>query len=177
VAENRTDEQAIDAARALLRETAARLAAAAVRDEAVGEYVEPKPVLGVRRDPTMRHLGRAWRIGALLLAADGSVRATGSITRVTEPGRAQFVSRSMEVRRAYRAAAVKGRFEAGETVNHGTVPIPLDASLVDATGPLFVHGGEVLVRWSATAEAAVPLAAYLRDRVALLLDPPQGATD
>ena len=171
------DDRAIDEARALLRATAARLAAAGVRDEAVGEYVEPRPILGVRRDPTIRHLGRAWRIGVLLLAADGSVRATGSITRVTEPGRAQFVSRSAEVRRAYRAAAVRGHFDAGETVNHGTTPIPLDGSLVDASGPLFVRGGEALVRWSPTADAAVPLAGYLADREELLLHPPQGATD
>jgi hypothetical protein len=171
-----TDEQAIEDARALLRRTAERLAAAGVRDEAIGEYVEPKPILGVRRDPTIRHLGRGWRVGVLLLTADGSVRATGSITRVTEPGRAQFVSRSAEVRRAYRAAAVRGHFDAGDTVNHGTTPIPLDGTLVDAAGPLFVHDGEALVRWSPTAGAAVPLAEYLADREQLLLHPPQGAT-
>lgn len=173
------DEHAVDAARRLLVAAADRLEAAGARDEAVGEYVQPRALLGVHREPTMRDLGRAWRIGVLLLGRDGSLRTTGSITRVTEPGRAQFVSRSAEVRRAYRAAAVRGRFPTGETVNHGTVPIALDATLVDAAGPLFLRDGVVLVRWSPTAgdDAAVPLAEYLQDRVELLVHPPAGAGD
>jgi hypothetical protein len=161
----------------LLRAAAEQLAAANVPDEALGVYEEPKSRFGIKREPLIRPLGRVWRIGALLLDRDGNAWATGSITRVTDPGRAQFVSQSAEIRRAYRAAASRGHFDAGDTVNHGATPIPLDASLVDAPGVLVVHDGEPLVRWSATADALVPLAEYLRDRVALLVDPPQGATD
>jgi len=129
----------------------------------------------------MRPLGRVWRVGALLIGSspetDGGVWATGSITRVTEPGRSQYQSVSAEVRRAYRAAAAKGHFAAGETVNHGAVPIPVDETLVAADGVLFIADDVPSVRWSPTAGAAVPLADYLADRVGLLVDPPRGATN
>lgn len=168
-------------ARSLLDDAARRLRAADVPDEALGEYVVPKPVLGIRREATMRSLGRVWRVGALLVGSSietgGRVWATGTITRVTDPGRAQFQSVSMETRRAYRAAAVRGRFDAGDTVNHGAVPIDLDDSLVGGDGVLFVDGDVPMVRWSPTAATAVPLADYLADRVGLLVDPPAGATD
>lgn len=165
----------------LLADAARRLDAADVPDEALGEYVQPKAVLGIRRDPTIRSLGRVWRVGALLVGSSpetsGRVWATGRITRVTEPGRSQFVSVSAETRRAYRAAAQKGHFEPGDTVNHGATPIPLDASLIGSEGVLFVEDDAPFVRWSPTAGTAVPLGAYLTDRVGLLVDPPQGATD
>ncbi|WIB76681.1 hypothetical protein DEJ28_13610 [Curtobacterium sp. MCPF17_002] len=171
----------VERARSLLDDAARTLRAANVADEALGEYVEPKAVLGIRREPTIRSLGRVWRVGALLIGATvetgGQVWATGRITRVTEAGRSQFVSVSAEVRRAYRAAAAKGHFEPGDTVNHGATPIPLDESLVGADGALFVEGDIPLVRWSPAASTAVPLEAYLADRVGLLVDPPRGATD
>lgn len=168
-------------ARELLDDAARRLRAAGAHDEALGEYVVPKAVLGIRREPTMRSLGRVWRVGALLVGssieAGGRVWATGAITRVADPGRSQFQSVSAETRRAYRAAAVRGHFDAGDTVNHLATPIPLDSSLVGGDGVLFVHDDEPFVRWSPTAAAAVPLADYLADRVGLLVDPPAGATD
>ena len=171
----------VERARSLLDDAARALRAADVADEALGEYVEPKAVLGIRREPTIRSLGRVWRVGALLIGSTvetgGRVWATGRITRVTEAGRSQFVSVSAEVRRAYRAAAAKGHFEPGDTVNHGATPIPLDESLVGSDGVLFVEGDVPLVRWSPTAGAAVPLEEYLVDRVGLLVDPPRGATD
>lgn len=168
-------------ARDLLDDAARRLRVAEVHDEALGEYVVPRPVLGIRREATMRSLGRVWRIGALLVGSSpetaGHVWATGTITRVTDPGRAQFQSVSAETRRAYRAAAVRGHFGAGDTVNHGAVPLQLDASLVGGASVLFVDGDVPMVRWSPTAATAVPLAEYLADRVGLLVDPPAGATD
>ncbi len=171
----------VQRARGLLDAAADRLRAAHVRDEALGEYVEPRAVLGIRREPTIRSLGRVWRVGALLVGSSpetaGRVWATGRITRVTDPGRQQFVSVSAEVRRAYRAAAAKGHFDAGDTVNHGATPIPLDSTLVDAEGVLAVVDDVPVVRWSPTAGTTVPLEGYLRDRVDLLVDPPRGATD
>ena len=171
----------VQRARELLDAAARRLRAADVPDVALGEYVQPKAVLGIRRDPTMRPLGRVWRVGALLIGSSpetaGRVWATGSITRVTEPGRSQYQSVSAEVRRAYRAAAAKGHFGAGDTVNHGAAPIPVDDSLVGAEGVLFFADDVPSVRWSPTAGAAVPLADYLDDRVGLLVDPPRGTTD
>lgn len=171
----------VQRARELLDDAARRLRAAGVPDEALGEYVQPKAVLGIRRDATMRPLGRVWRVGALLIGSSlesgGRIWATGAITRVTDPGRAQFQSVSAEVRRAYRAAAAKGHFAAGDTVNHGATAIALDGTLVDATGVLFVEDDVPLVRWSPAAGSAVPLADYLADRVGLLVEPPRGATD
>ncbi|MCR8671895.1 hypothetical protein, partial [Agrococcus sp. HG114] len=149
------------------------LAEARARDEALAEHVVPKPLLGIARRPTMRPLGRAWRLGALLLERDGSVWRTGISTRVTEPGRPQFHSASVEQRRAYRAAALHGGFPLGETVNHGVSPIPLDEALIGAAGPLTVREGRALVRWG--ADAPVPLERYLDDLADLLLHPPEGA--
>lgn len=167
------DLAAVERARTLLRAMAERLAEAGARDEALAEHVVPKPLLGIPRRPTLRSLGRAWRLGALLLARDGSVWQTGISTRVTEPGRPQFHSASVEQRRAYRAAALQGRFPLGETVNHGVRPIALDESLVGGPGPLVVEGGAALVRWG--TDAPVPLERYLDDLADLLLHPPQGA--
>ncbi len=61
--------------RDLLDAAADRLRDAGVRDEALAEYVEPRAVLGIRRDPTMRPLGRVWRVGALLLGSSRRPRA------------------------------------------------------------------------------------------------------
>jgi len=170
-------DDSIARVRATLAAAAARLRAGGARDEAIGEYVEPRRILGIRRDPTMRSLGRVWRLGAILLSDDGSIWATGSITRVTEPGRPQHQSTSAEIRRAYRAAALRGHFGAGDTVNHGAVPIPLDGSLRSSDGPVFLRGETAFVRWSTTAgdADAVLLEDYLADRVDLLVQPPAGA--
>lgn len=169
-----SDTAAIARAAGVLRETAERLAAAGARDEALARYEEPRPLLGVlQRRPTMRSLGRAWRLGALLLQADGSVWETGVSTRVAEPGRPQHHTASVEIRRAYRAAAIAGGFAMGETVNHGITPIALDETLVGGEGPLIVRGGEAWVRWG--ADAPVLLERYLDDLAELLLHPPQGA--
>ncbi len=166
------DAAAIDDARSALREVAERLAAAGGRDEALAEHVEPKPVLGIPRRPRMRSLGRAWRMGALLVQADGAVWRTGISTRVAEPGRPQHHTASVEQRRAYRAAALQGGFPMGETVNHGIEPIPLDESLVGGAGPLVVRDGRAWVRWG--SDAPVPLERYLDDLADLLLHPPEG---
>ncbi|WP_347753692.1 hypothetical protein [Agrococcus sp. ProA11] len=165
---------AVERARAVLRATAERLAAADARDEALARYEEPKALLGmIPRRPTMRPIGRAWRLGALLLQADGSVWATGISTRVAEPGRPQHHTASVEIRRAYRAAAIAGGFPMGETINHGITPIELDERLVGSTGPLRVRDGQAWVHWG--TDAPVPLERYLDDLGDLLLHPPEGA--
>ena len=173
VAVHPDDAAAIELARTALRAVAERLAAAGARDEALAEHVEPKPVLGIPRRPRMRSLGRAWRLGALLLQPDGSIWRTGVSTRVAEPGRPQHHTASVEQRRAWRAAAIQGGFAMGETVNHGISPIPLDESLVDGSGPLVVRGGGAWVRWG--SDEPVPLERYLDDLADLLLHPPEGA--
>lgn len=169
-----TDEAALAHARAVLQQFAERLARAGARDEALARYEEPKPMLGIiPRRPTMRAIGRAWRMGALLLQADGSVWATGISTRVAEPGRPQHHTASVEIRRGYRAAALQGGFPLGETVNHHITRIVLDATLIDGPGPLVVRDGGAWVRWG--SDEPVRLQHYFDDLAELLLHPPEGA--
>ncbi|HEV7622537.1 MAG TPA: hypothetical protein VGO26_00255 [Amnibacterium sp.] len=165
-------------ARDLVRRTAAELAAAGARDEALAEYVPARRVLLVDRPARMLPVGRVWRLGVLLLAPDGSLLATGGITRAVEPGHPGHVAASVEDRREHRAAAFRGPFARGETVNYDAVPIRLDAAaLREAPGPLLLRDGQVLVRWSASLgdDAAAPFAPYLTERADLLLHPPEGA--
>lgn len=172
------DEDAVAAVRALVRRTAAELAAAGARDEALAEFVPAHRVLLLDRPARMQPLGRVWRLGVVLLAADGSLRATGGITRAVEPGHPGHMAVSVEDRREHRAAAFRGPFARGETVNYDAAPIPLEVeALTTGRGPLLLRDGRVLVRWSASLgdDAAAPFAPYLVERVDLLLHPPEGA--
>jgi hypothetical protein len=172
------DEDALAAARELVRRTAAELAAAGARDEALARFVPGRRVLLVDRPARMQPLGRVWRLGVVLLAPDGSLLATGGVTRAVEPGHPGHVAASVEERREHRAAAFRGPFARGETVHYDALPIPLDAETLRAgQGPLLLRDGEVLVRWSASLgdDAAAPFGPYLRERVDLLLHPPEGA--
>ena len=172
-----TDEEAVGRARELLAEAAARLTAAGVPDEAVAAFEPAARRFGVLRRARLRPLGRVWRLGVLLLAADGSVRATGAVTRAVAPGHPGHMAVSAEERREVRAAAFRGPFPAGSTVNVDAPPIELSPDGL-RDGPLLLRDGRVLVRWSLSAGdgAARDLEAYLGERVALLLDPPQGAS-
>ncbi len=172
-----SDEDALAAARALVSRTAEALAAAGARDEALAEFVAARRVLMVQRPAAMRPLGRVWRLGVLLLGRDGGLRATGAITRAVEPGHPGHVSVSAEDRREHRAAAFRGPFAPGETVNYDTTPIPLDADALRASpGPLLLRDGRLLVRWSASLgdDAAADFEPYLLERADLLLHPPEG---
>ena len=168
-------EEAVEAARALFAAAAARLAGAP--DEAVAEFKPARRRLGVPRAARLRPVGRAWRLGVLLLSADGTVRATGSVTRAVPPGHPGHMAVSTEERREVRAAAYRGPFPEGSTVHFGAPVIELTA-LEGATGPLLLRDGRVVVRWSLSAgdDAARDLEPYLAERISLLLDPPQGAT-
>jgi len=172
------DEDAVEAVTALARRTAEALTAAGARDEALAEYVPSRRVLLIDRPSQMRPLGRVWRLGVVLLTPDGSLLATGATTRAVEPGHPGHVALSVEDRREHRAAAYRGPFERGETVNYDAVPIPLAVeALAASAGPLLLRDGRVLVRWSASLgdEAAAPFEPYLSERAELLLHPPQGA--
>jgi hypothetical protein len=170
-------DTASDDVGAVLAAAAARLREAGVADEAIAEYRPATRRLGIPRRARLEPVGRGWRLGVLLLGADGSVRATGSVTRAVPPGHPGHVAASTEERREVRAAAFRGPFEAGATVNYDAAPIDL-AALEGAAGPLFTRGGRALVRWSVSAgdDAARELHPYLEERLDLLLHPPQGAT-
>lgn len=152
---------------------------ASARTETLAEYVPGRRVLGMPRAPRMSAIGPVWRLGVLLLDADGRLYATGRVIRVERAVRKSVTAESVAEQRAYRAAAIKGGLPEGATVVFDAEPIALDADALAAgaaSGPLVMRGDEVLVRWSPTQpDALIPLEAYLRDRVDLLVSPPQGA--
>ncbi|UOQ56403.1 hypothetical protein MUN78_12040 [Leucobacter allii] len=170
--------------RALLAcaEAVERLRAADVAPEALAEYVPPRRGLLRTRPATMRPLGEAWRIGALLLGTDGRLFALGRATRAAERGRPGYQDLSREERREIAAAALRGGYAAGTPVNYDAVALPLDdpaglAALADPGSPLGFAEGEIRVRWRAGAPlaGAPALSAFLAERVALLIDPPVGS--
>lgn len=169
------DDSEVVAVRTVVARAVERLEAAGARDEALAEYVAPRRVLLVRREAVLRPVGRAWRLGALMLDRDGTLYATGAIVRAREAGVRNYQSQSGEERRDLRAAALRGRFAEGETVNHGWRVVDLSAeALRSGTGPLLVApDGTVKVRWNAALGdgAARDLAAYVDERVGLLVDP------
>ena len=172
------DDRTVAAIRESLQRARARLAYAGARDEALAEFVPARRVMLITREPTMVPVTRVWRLGVLLLGTADGLWATGSITRVLEPGRPAYQSESAERRRAYRAAAVRGHFARGETVNFDARPIELDAAaLAESAGPLVLEGNRALVHWNAALDpvSATPLDEYLDDRVGLLVHPPEGA--
>ena len=172
------DEEAVGRAVGLLADAAARLSSAAVADEVIASYEPATRRFGIPRGARLKPLARGWRLGVLLLGGDGSVRATGSVTRAVPPGHPGHMAVSTEERREIRAAAFRA-FPAGSTVNYDAPLIELaPEGLRGSPGPLLLRDGRVLVRWSLSAadDAARDLEPYLAERVSLLLDPPQGAT-
>jgi len=155
----------------LLARTITRLEAAGIHDESLAAWKHSRGVLGIGASDSLVPMGRAWRLGVLLLGRDGALYSTGEVTRAVQPGRAA-VNRSAggEQRRAIRAIAARGNFPRGEVINHGWVPIALDeASLEAGSGPLSVRDGVVVVRFDVAELSVAPLDRYLDDRVSILL--------
>ena len=172
------DGDAIAGIRAAVRDAVAALTDAGARQEALAEYVPTRRTLGIRREPALRRTGSVWRLGVFLLDDAGTLYATGTLVRATPPGRPQYQSQSAEHRRVLRAAAQRGHFREGETVNFDAQPIPLGPNALRvSTGPLFLRDGRALVRWSAAADDAHArdFDGYLSERVDLLAHPPEGA--
>lgn len=168
---------AADVARAV-----ATLSAGDARTEILAEFVPERRVLGVARAARMRPIGRVWRLGVLLLDADGSVLGTGQVVRAERPTRRSITAEAVAEQRALRAAAVKGGIAEGETVDFGARRVDFaELAGTGASGPLVLSeahgaGGKVLVRWNpAQPDALIDLASYLADRVELLVHPPSGA--
>lgn len=163
----------------LFTRVAEELRVGGARQEMLAEFVSDRRVLGIPRAARMKPIGRVWRLGVLLLDADGRLYATGRVVRAERPARKSVTAESVAQQRAWRAAAVKGGIAEGATVDFDAAPIDLDELGRDgASGPLVLDAasGEVHVRWSPTQpDALTPLDAYLRDRVDLLVHPPEGA--
>lgn len=157
---------------ALLEHARARLAAAP--REALGEYVQPRRILGIARAPKIVSAGSAWHLGTLLLS-DDAVCAVGEIVRSRQGVPRGYTAESQRRRADLAAAAFRGGFAEGATVHIGWSE--LDPAAVDqgaASGPLALIDGVPSVRWSASGGFA-PLERYLDERIALLLEPPPRA--
>lgn len=156
--------------RALLQLAAARLEAAGVPDEALAEVYTPRGLPLVKRAPALRPIGRAWRLGAVLLSADGRLFTAAESTRAVEPKWFNHRSTEVEHRRLAQQAAHRGPFAEGEVVNFEVVELALDdASLREGSGPLSFVGETVMLRWAGHDLGLTPLATYLDDRVSLLI--------
>lgn len=156
----------------LFADARARLAGAP--REGLGELVEPRRILGVARAPRIVPRGTAWHLGVLLLGDDG-VLATGDILRARTEARRGYAAESQRWRAELAAAARRGGFDEGATVHVGWRMLdPGAVERGEASGPLALIDGVPCVRWSA-AGGFVPLAAYLDERIGLLLAPPAGA--
>jgi len=178
VTDERDDERIVAGIRDVLTRAVDRLGTAGPRDEALATFVAPRRVLLFTKDAVMVPVSRVWRLGVFLLDRDGTFYETGLTTRAVEPGYPGYQALSTESRRGYRAAAFKGRFARGETVNFDAAVVDLDpGSLRSSSGRLFLRGDRPLVRWnaSATDDTAIAFDAYVADRVTLLLQPPEGA--
>jgi hypothetical protein len=153
---------------------AARQRLADAPRERLGEYRASRRILGFSRTPRIVPVGDAWHLGALLLTGDGLL-ATGDIVRAREEVRRGFTAESQRQRAARAAAARRGGFAEGEIVHVGWVPVDLDAvGRGETSGPVAIVDGVPSIRWSRSGRYT-PLAAYLDERVALLLHPPAGA--
>lgn len=170
---------AVTRARDAVERAVQALAEASARTETLAEYVPGRRVLGIPRAPRMHVIAPVWRLGVLLLDADGRLYATGRVIRAERAVRKSVTADSVAEHRAYRAAAIKGGLPEGATVVFDAEPIELHGDALAAgaaSGPLVSRGDQVLVRWSPSQpDALIPLEAYLRDRVGLLVSPPQGA--
>lgn len=163
----------VDDAATLLNAARARLAAADAPRERLGEVVRPR-VFGGLRAPKIVPRGDAWRLGVLLVG-ESAAYAAGNVVRAGDPGRRGFASDAARARAEVAAAATRGGFGDGETVHLDWKVLDLAAlGRGEPTGPLALVDGTPSIRWSPAA-GHVPLAGYLDERIALLLQPPQGA--
>ncbi len=111
---------------------------ASVPDDGIGELK-----LSRFRAPRIVPIGRAWRLGSVLLTRDGKLYRAGRTTRAIEPK--QFLankSNEAAERREEQLAAVRGGFPVGDTVHFN----------VEVLEPVFVDG-EWRIAWSAASGA------------------------
>ncbi len=96
-----------------------QLLAAGIPDEALGAWRPEKKIFGVPRPPAIDPVGRAWRLGALLIDRDGVLYATGKLTRAMVPKDFNAdKSLAGEAHREIQRAASRGAFRPGESVNY-----------------------------------------------------------
>lgn len=120
----------------------------------------------------LRPVGTVWRLGAVCVDADGGIWATGDVLVVSAPTHPNFRSQVALERNETRRMLVRAGVAVGTTVVLDPRPLDPDAP----AAPLVALDDGVGVQWIAGGQA-VPLAAYLDERVELLIHPPARATD
>ena len=168
-----TDPDAITTdLRAMLSTTIERLEAMGIGDEAIATLRPARRIALIPRPAVMDAVGRAWRLGVLLLDRHGRLFATGGITRAIElTYETVYMNAEALHRRGLRVAATRGGFALGDTVNFDVIEIALDAASLRAeTGPLSLRGGTVMVRWVAGEgdQGLASLESYLTERTEIL---------
>lgn len=145
----------------LIADAVNQLDAAGVRDEALAELRPARSLGPITRPAKFVPLGRAWRLGELLITRDGQLLATGSVVRAVVPKDfAANKSPAEEQRRSLQRAAAKGPFRAGESVNYDVLPA-LGLTVEE-------RDGTVILR---LPYAEVALETYLADRVRFAISP------
>ena len=168
-----TDPDAITTdLRAMLSRTIERLEAMGIGDEAIASLRPARRIALIPRPAVMDAVGRAWRLGVLLLDRHGRLFATGGITRAIElTYETVYMNAEALYRRGLRVAATRGGFALGDTVNFDVIEIALDAASLRAeTGPLSLRDGTVMVRWVAGEgdQGLASLESYLVERTEIL---------
>ena len=138
-----------------------QLDAAGVPDEALAELRPARSIGPITRPVKLSAVGRAWRLGEVLVTRDGRLLATGSVVRAVIPKDfSANKSPAEEQRRALQRAAARGPFSVGESVNYDYRP---------ALGhSVFEQDGAIILR---LPYAEVPLESYLADRVGFAISP------
>ncbi len=158
--------------REMLAATIARLEGMAIGDEAIATLRPARRIGFIPRPAVMDGVGRAWRLGVLLLDRDCRLFAVGGITRAIElTHETVYMNAEALHRRELRVAATRGGFALGDTVNFDVTEIALDAASLRAeTGPLSLRGDTVMVRWVAGEgdQGLANLESYLAERTSIL---------
>jgi len=138
-------------------------AVARLRDAGAPTETRVATLRGAFGRTKLRAVGEVWRLGALCLAADGAVFATGDVIVVTEPTHPNYRNELAVARNELRALLRRAGIAVGATAVLDARPLDLDAP----EAPLAVIDDGLAVEWTAGG-SPIPLEAYLRERVELL---------
>lgn len=148
--------------------------------EQLGDYVPASTFLGFPRRAKLIDRGVVWRLGIFLMNKEGVLYRAGDNTRVVETAHIQHVSAYRTERHELMDAAFRGGFPVGSVVNFNATEVLLDGEHLASSGaPIFSRGPQAFVRWRAGAseDDAVLFIDYMTERLELLVNPPQGATN
>jgi len=149
------------------------LVAAAVvrlRDAGVPTETRVATLRGAFGRVKLRAVGEVWRLGAVCVARDGAVFATGDVLVVSEPSHPNFRSQLAVERNELRRQLRRAGIPVGATV----VIDPRSLDLAVPHPPLVATAEGIGVEWTAGG-GIIPLEAYLAERVDLLVNPLEGA--